>query len=245
MRWGRHTVPAPHSRCGPNDLSCVHPLMNTGKSQMAIQKHFRNPLLATSALLVSLAWALPASAQVQKCVDPVTGKITFSDRGCSTGEETTTVRIAPANSVDGSQYRQQQSEPTYPHAGHMPRIEPERSGPRVTGVGTSNDADRQRQKLCKEASTPHKRAHGLTAAQRAAAAQLCAGITLPSPATNSAPAQAPMPAPSPVPALIVNCDAGGCWDSNGQRYNRGAGATHFPANGGPACQLTGGQMICP
>lgn len=209
---------------------------------MAAHRHDRKRLLATSILLTSLVWPLVSSAKVQKCVDPGTGKITFSDLGCSTGEESTAVRVSPANSIDGSQYRQQPTEQGHRYVG---QDEPQRSGTRVTGVGISNEADRQRQKLCKEASTPHKGAHGLTAAQRAAAAQLCAGITLPSPATNSAPAQAPMPAPSPVPALIVNCDAGGCWDSNGQRYNRGAGATHFPANGGPACQLTGGQMICP
>lgn len=107
--------------------------MNTGKSQMAIQKHFRNPLLATSALLVSLAWALPASAQVQKCVDPVTGKITFSDRGCSSGEEMTSIRVAPANS---SQYRNHQ--PVY----SQPEISQQQSGPRVTVVGDSGNSRR-------------------------------------------------------------------------------------------------------
>ncbi|WP_376785231.1 DUF4124 domain-containing protein [Stutzerimonas nitrititolerans] len=135
-------------------------------------------LLASSALLASLAWPMLASAQVQKCVDPVSGKITFSDRGCATGEETTAVRIAPANSIDGAPYRQPPPQQDY-YTGTVPQAELGRSGPRVTVVGANNDAERERKKLCKEASTPHKGAHGLTAAQRAHAAQLCAGISLP------------------------------------------------------------------
>lgn len=211
---------------------------------MAAQKSLQMALLASSALLASLAWPMLASAQVQKCVDPVSGKITFSDRGCATGEETTAVRIAPANSIDGAPYRQPPPQQDY-YTGTAPQAELGRSGPRVTVVGANNDAERERKKLCKEASTPHKGAHGLTAAQRAHAAQLCAGISLPVPAPRAAPASAPMSAPSPAPAVIVSCDGAGCWDSNGQRYNRGAGATHIPASGGPACQLVGGQMICP
>lgn len=209
--------------------------MNTGKNPMAAQKSLQMALLASSALLASLAWPMLASAQVQKCVDPVSGKITFSDRGCATGEETTAVRIAPANSIDGAPYRQPPPQQDY-YTGTAPQAELGRSGPRVTVVGANNDAERERKKLCKEASTPHKGAHGLTAAQRAHAAQLCAGINLPAPMPHAAPA---------APAGITNCDAGGCWDTNGMRYNKGAGTTHFPANGGPACQLIDGQMICP
>ena len=202
---------------------------------MATQNQFRKSQVLSGVLLALLAWPFTASAQVQKCTDPATGKITFSDRGCSSGEEMTSIRVAPANSIDGSQYRQQQADPSYPDAYRFqPEEEPSRV--RVSGVGSSSDADRQREKLCKEASTPHKGAHGLTAAQRAHAAQLCAGINLPAPMPHAAPA---------APAGITSCDAGGCWDTNGMRYNKGAGTTHFPANGGPACQLIDGQMICP
>lgn len=88
--------------------------------------------------------------------------------------------------------------------------------------------------------TPHKGAHGLTAAQRAHAAQLCAGISLPIPEPRTAPAPT-----LAAPPVITNCDNAGCWDTNGVRYNRGAGDTHFPSTGGPACQLINGQMICP
>ncbi len=48
-----------------------------------------------------------------------------------------------------------------------------------------------------------------------------------------------------APGVITSCDPGGCWDSNGERYNRGAGNTLFPANGSPACQVLGNQLHCP
>ncbi len=188
-------------------------------------------------ILAALAVLLPcyASAQVYKCVD-ANGKTTFSDQGCATGHAGSAISIKPANSSDSSQYRSQQ--PTY----SQPEIGQQPGGTRVTVVGADNDAERQRKKLCKEASTPHKGAHGLTAAQRAHAAQLCAGISLPIPEPRTAPAPAPAPAAPPV---ITNCDSAGCWDTNAVRYNRGAGTTHVPATGGPACQLINGQMICP
>lgn len=46
------------------------------------------------------------------------------------------------------------------------------------------------------------------------------------------------------PSMITNCDAGGCWDNLGGRYNRGAGDTYFGPSGS-ACQMVGTQMICP
>ena len=192
--------------------------------------------LIAGVLFVSTLWATQAAAQFHKCVD-ASGKVTFSDQGCGAGESDSALAIQPTNSMDSSRY-QQPAHQSY--SGQAP-IEPPRHRTRVTVVGGSNDSDRQQRKLCREASTPHKGAHGLTAAQRAHAAQLCSGISLPiqTPHTATAPA-------APVsPAGIASCDAGGCWDTNGLRYNKGAGTTHFPANGGHACQLINGNMICP
>lgn len=53
----------------------------------------------------------------------------------------------------------------------------------------------------------------------------------------------PKPSASSTPSQIVNCDGAGCWDTNGTRYNRGAGDTYFPSTGG-VCQNVGGQMNC-
>lgn len=52
-----------------------------------------------------------------------------------------------------------------------------------------------------------------------------------------------MPSP-PQPSVITSCDAGGCWDNMGGRYNKGAGTTYFPSTGG-SCQMVGGMMQCP
>lgn len=81
--------------------------MSTGKTPMAVLRGGQKLSFAISAVLAGLAWSLTASAQVQKCVDHVTGKITFSDRGYSTGEAATAINVQPANSIDSSQYRQQ------------------------------------------------------------------------------------------------------------------------------------------
>ncbi len=64
------------------------------------------------------------------------------------------------------------------------------------------------------------------------------------PASPAGSSPSSMPAPPSQPSMITSCDAGGCWDNLGNRYNRGAGGTHFPATGG-SCQLIGGMMRCP
>ncbi len=45
------------------------------------------------------------------------------------------------------------------------------------------------------------------------------------------------------PTIITNCDAGGCWDNRGGRYNKGGGNIYFGPNG--ACQKLGTMMHCP
>jgi hypothetical protein len=46
------------------------------------------------------------------------------------------------------------------------------------------------------------------------------------------------------PPTMASCDAAGCWDTQGGRYNRGAGDTYF-GPGGTACTRTAGGMVCP
>lgn len=192
-------------------------------------------------LLAALAVLIPcsASAQVFKCVDE-NGKTTFSSLGCAAGHTGSAITVAPANSSDSSQYRNQAPAYAQPETGQQ------QSGPSVTVVGDSGRQDSERNRLCREASTPHKGSHGLTAAQLSAAASLCAGVDAPMPEPAAREPYAPPAAPAPVaPPQITNCDTAGCWDTNGTRYNRGAGTTHIPSTGGPACQLINGQMLCP
>ncbi|MBD9672989.1 DUF4124 domain-containing protein [Pseudomonas sp. PDM21] len=197
-------------------------------------------VVRAGALLVCLAWSFPAPAQVFKCVDPATGKTTFSDRGCSAGDDGAAVNIRPANSIDGSQYRQQAIEPKQ----YRTAVGFVQGEPRVTVVGEGNDAERERTKRCKQASTLHSGSRGLTASQLSATAQLCAGASVAFPAEGQSTSLS-VPHPPASPLVITNCDPAGCWDSNGVRYNKGAGDTYFRSSGGPACQRMGGNLSCP
>jgi len=47
----------------------------------------------------------------------------------------------------------------------------------------------------------------------------------------------------PHPSVITNCDAAGCWDNLGGRYNKAAGNNYFRSDG-KFCQQVGGQMQC-
>ncbi|HFS8267672.1 TPA: DUF4124 domain-containing protein [Pseudomonas aeruginosa] len=198
---------------------------------------------ASLAVLALLSFPSASAAQVYRCVDSA-GKVTFSDQGCADGHSSSAIDVAPANTLDSSQYRSPPPQPGVPY-----RVAPSvRSGVQVNVVGGDNDAERERKRLCKEASTPYPGSRGgLTSAQLAAAAQLCAGVSVPMPATPAPAGGSARRAPTApgAPGVLTSCDDSGCWDSNGARYNRGAGNTHFPANGGPACELVGGNMVCP
>jgi hypothetical protein len=56
------------------------------------------------------------------------------------------------------------------------------------------------------------------------------------------PPMPPLATPS-GPVQISNCDAGGCTDINGSRYNTGAGNTSINAQGRP-CTSTGSTVTC-
>lgn len=96
----------------------------------------------------------------------------------------------------------------------------------------------ERDQLRASLSTPQQGANGgLTKAQREALSALD-GVQ-PTPRNTGG----AMPASTPTPSNIASCDTAGCWDTNGTRYNKGAGDTYFPSTGG-VCQNVGGQMQC-
>lgn len=103
----------------------------------------------------------------------------------------------------------------------------------------SPDDEALRQKIIKEASTPHQGAKGLTGNQLKTLAAMN-GLDVPSDNSNSRNSYS---APQRSPSTVNNCDSSGCWGSDGTRYNKGAGATYFPSTGG-SCQYIGGQMQC-
>src|SRR4051812_31543264 len=54
-------------------------------------------------------------------------------------------------------------------------------------------------------------------------------------------AQSPLKPQAPAP--VTTCDPGGCWNTNGSRYNGGAANTYLDGNG-KLCQRNGGWMQC-
>jgi hypothetical protein len=70
--------------------------------------------------------------------------------------------------------------------------------------------------------------------------------SLPAATVRRSPAPFPVP-PSPVkpeaPFPVTTCDAGGCWNANGSRYQGGAGNTYLDSNG-KLCQRNGAWMQC-
>ncbi|MDO8958218.1 MAG: hypothetical protein Q7U85_00635 [Rhodocyclaceae bacterium] len=51
------------------------------------------------------------------------------------------------------------------------------------------------------------------------------------------------PPPPPRYPRVTNCDPGGCWDDQGQRYNKGGGNTYLGPSG--PCTRTGNTLRCP
>lgn len=47
-----------------------------------------------------------------------------------------------------------------------------------------------------------------------------------------------------APAMLTNCDAGGCWGTDGTRYNRAAGQGNFFRQNGAPCRTAGNQVQC-
>jgi hypothetical protein len=68
----------------------------------------------------------------------------------------------------------------------------------------------------------------------APSASIMRGESIPQPAAPARPG-----APSPA----ISCDAGGCWDSNANRYSGSAGGTYIDNSGRP-CHRTGAWMQC-
>lgn len=54
---------------------------------------------------------------------------------------------------------------------------------------------------------------------------------------------APIPMPPEPPSIITSCDPGGCWDTQGRRFNS-AGGGNFHRSDGKFCTRAGPNVIC-
>lgn len=189
-------------------------------------------LLLTCSISLSVTQAY---AQLYKCVGP-NGEITFTKHGCNTASQTQKIEVGTVNSQDSSAARRNINE-------YQQKRSMQRQAPRVTVVGDTSEAERRQRELCRAATTPHKGAQNrqLTAAQRATAAAACGGRSGISNYDYSGDTGGY--GASPAPSHMTNCDGAGCWDNQGNRYNKGAGSTYF-RNDGRVCQHVGGMMQC-
>ncbi|WP_156373225.1 hypothetical protein [Pseudorhodoferax sp. Leaf267] len=69
--------------------------------------------------------------------------------------------------------------------------------------------------------------------------------TIAPPPQVATPSALPSPTapPAPQPAQVTRCDAGGCWDNNGQRLNRSGNQLVNPQ--GQFCTQQGTVLVCP
>lgn len=198
-------------------------------------------LFGTVTLLACLLPAL-SYAQLYKCVG-TDGSITFTKHGCSTSSEMEAVRLGSVNTQDNSKVRSKIVEREFEQSQQPAKT-------RMTVVADPRIAERQnkvRNDLCREANTPYKGAQNrqLTARQRAMSSACGSGASMADIERVSLEhKKAAAASRQSAPAHITNCDGAGCWDTQGNRYNRGAGPTHIRQDGRVCHDTGGGQMLC-
>lgn len=184
--------------------------------------------------LTLFALAGAAHAQVYKCKEDGTGKITFSDVPCHGKNAGHAVDVRPTNQFDGSGLRQE---------AERERWQEQARRYSSSGSGSIGDGDARRRSSNSSRDSTCEQMLREPANSRAKRAALAAACGSSAPEIRDEPTS--MPAPLPAPTTITNCDSAGCWDNMGGRYNKGGGTTYFPASGGGACQMIGGVMRCP
>lgn len=159
----------------------------------------------------------------------------FQNTGCPSGEERTPIKLKTVNTIDGSMYREQQSS-IAPNDKEQPK-----RGPTAFLIRDEKPKENKLDSICQDIE-PGLRGYSkrqlelLEHCHRNASAKK-------QEFTNSTENEETASIQMEQPSVITSCDATGCWDSNGLRYNKGAGNTFFPANGGRARQLRDGRMF--
>jgi hypothetical protein len=190
-----------------------------------------------------------ASAQFYKCTNS-NGKIEFSDKPCAA--ETRKEHIAPrANTIDTSGFREQMMRQEISELRERAERAERQAAAQASGTGRSGadlQAERIDSRACEVAKRDYEMAAGsisqngrVIAARRSAMYGAC-GMREPDVIVQPT-IRERRSASLPSPSAITSCDAGGCWDNTGGRYNKGGGNTYFGPRG--ACQNIGGMMHCP
>lgn len=208
------------------------------------------------ALLVPLClFGLAGQTVVYRCVDEASGTVRFSDRACGPGEHGGSQVVRP-NTLDASGAREQALRSEIRQLREQLEAQERRvQAQPATGL---TQPDLQAQRIdgwaCQQARRSYELAAGSLLQNQAdiemkrSAMYGACGMREPDRTevnvnTNTQVETGGRYGPHPGPSVISNCDSGGCWDTRGQRYPRGAGNTYFGPSG--ACQRIGGQMHCP
>lgn len=183
--------------------------------------------------------------QIYKWVDKQ-GNVTYSKKKPPQGMQAQKIdtlrslRSTPPPQQTYSQNTRNSDQQAYQQPNHSRQTY---TPPRQSARSAEQEAERQA--LLKSASTPYKGSQNgqLTAAQlRTQAALNGVNVSSGDSYSNSGSSYS-APMPQRQPSTVTNCDSSGCWGTDGTRYNRGAGNTYVPSNGG-VCQDVGGQMQC-
>lgn len=205
---------------------------------------------ATGAALVYLL-SFAAGAQVIRCVEPKTGAVTYTDGKCSGTQRG--AEVVPQSTPDQIRQERAQSQEALrrnqqEQAAIAAREAANAARTRYAEQADTNQADKSQSAECKRAlsnldvvqrSITNK--NGVPGARAIVNVECGTNINIDG---NSRRARSHDPMSMPMqPSVITSCDAGGCWDNMGGRYNRSGKAFFGP--GGKACQQIGSMMQCP
>ncbi len=212
-----------------------------------------------SLLACSLLCMTQAYAQVHKCTDARTGKVTYTDSVCATSEQRALV-VPKVSEQDAARQRMEAADANLRVQGEIAGIEQRKQAREAElrqqqGQYSSGD-DRSGSAGCAKAKRELSLAQSIRTGNRSVAAEamaLEAECGMPSgTAADVVSAQNPpkkqqrrQPTTGTVntaPSVITSCDSSGCWDSSGTRYQRSGNVMNGP-NG--ACTITGNAVNCP
>lgn len=210
----------------------------------------RGVICGLAVLVIHSVLTPPAQAQVFKCKDDRTGQIAYSQTPCHGSASGGRVKIQE-NSMDTSgemaqaarlsaKRMREDREREVARAEYVARLRAERTASeRAETARECADVSRRYDEAKNRQASPDQM-QKLKNTRRAACGMESEPVGM-----AGSPAPLSMPAPTPAPSVITSCDASGCWDNMGGRYNKGAGQTYIPAQGGGHCQMVGGMMRCP
>ena len=200
-------------------------------------------------LFIVCLFALPATAQMMfKCVNPA-GGIEYRGSPCEGSTRDTPMVGGSYSKVDGmsQQEIQRTLRPT------VETTQQYQSGQQATGGRVPSQQDIKNMETSASSMTLSKRDKMIRQAEIEAAKDRRVGgsgdvdysaVNAEDQRTAARRQAAVQASQAAQPRSMTNCDAGGCWDTGGARYNRSAGDGNFFRQDGKACRTVGTKVQC-